>query len=355
MNIAFVAPRYHPHIGGVEYVVKSVAERLGRMGHDVTVLAGEPEVERPREEVVGGVRVVRWPTWSPGDAYHVPRLRGELRGVLLELARWADVIHVHSVHSIISMYALGVVKGLSVRVVVTPYYHGTGHTLLRRLLWIPWRPYVRSLLRNTITHTVSKLEAELVERGFGCKAIVIENGVDELVKSFTWSPEDYVMYSGRIERYKNVDLLARIVKKLNEKHGLDLRLRVFGRGPYRGRLERLLKELEVPFEIEDFKPYKEYIETLSHATLFGLLSERESYPQSVNEANAIGAPVITAEPWGLNFEGRPRTLTIDLRWSVDRIADEVYRLLERAPREKPADIPTWDDITLKYVEKLYRG
>jgi glycosyltransferase involved in cell wall biosynthesis len=150
LNIAFVAPRYHPHIGGVEYVVKSVAERLNRMGHDVTVLAGELEVERPREEVVGGVRVVRWPTWSPGDAYHVPRLRGELRRVLLELARWADVIHVHSVHSIISMYALGVVKSLGVRVVVTPYYHGTGHTLFRRLLWIPWSLYVRGLIRNTI-------------------------------------------------------------------------------------------------------------------------------------------------------------------------------------------------------------
>jgi 1,2-diacylglycerol 3-alpha-glucosyltransferase len=355
MRILQIVPLYHPHIGGVEYVAKSIAERLGRMGHDVTVLAGEPEVERPREEVVGDVRVVRWPTWSPGDAYHVPRLRGELRRVLLELARWADVIHVHSVHSIISMYALGVVKGLGVRVVVTPYYHGTGHTPFRRLLWIPWRLYVKGLLRNTIIHTVSKLEAELVERDFGCKAIVIENGVDELVKSFTWSPEDYVMYSGRIERYKNVDLLARIVKKLNEKHGLNLRLRIFGRGPYRGRLERLLKELGIPFEIGDFKPYKEYIETLSHATLFGLLSERESYSQSVNEANAIGVPVITAKPWGLNFEGRPRTLTIDLRWSVDKIADEVYRLLERAPKEKPADILTWNKIALKYVEELYRG
>jgi len=107
MNIAFVAPRYHPHIGGVEYVVKSVAERLNRMGHDVAVLAGEPEVERPREEVVGGVRVVRWPTWSPGDAYHVPRLRGELRRVLLELARWADVIHVHSVHRYVERFYTG--------------------------------------------------------------------------------------------------------------------------------------------------------------------------------------------------------------------------------------------------------
>jgi len=43
VKLMLVAPRYYPHIGGVEYVVKSVAERLARMGHDVIVLAGEPD------------------------------------------------------------------------------------------------------------------------------------------------------------------------------------------------------------------------------------------------------------------------------------------------------------------------
>jgi glycosyltransferase involved in cell wall biosynthesis len=54
-------------------------------------------------------------------------------------------------------------------------------------------------------------------------------------------------------------------------------------------------------------------------------------------------------------KGRPRTLAIDLRWSVDRIADEVYRLLEKAPKEKPVDIPTWSDVMRVYEERLYKG
>ena len=61
MKALFVAPSYHPRVGGVEYVVKSVAERLTKTGHEVTVVAGEPEVEKPREEEVKSVRVVRWP------------------------------------------------------------------------------------------------------------------------------------------------------------------------------------------------------------------------------------------------------------------------------------------------------
>jgi len=78
MRILYVVPGYYPRIGGVEYVVKSVSERLVKMGHEVTVLAGEPGIDGPREEEVNGVRLVRWPTWSPSGAYHFPRKRSNL-------------------------------------------------------------------------------------------------------------------------------------------------------------------------------------------------------------------------------------------------------------------------------------
>jgi len=355
VKILYIAPRYYPHIGGLEYVVKSVAERLARLGHEVTVLAGEPSVDKPVEEFINGVKVIRWSVWSPGGAYHFPRRRGVLEGMLKGLARDADVVHIHSVHSIISMYSLSVVKGEDVKVVVTPYYHGTGHTFIRRALWALWREYVRSLLRGCVVHTVSKLEARLVERDFGVRAIPIENGVEKWIRDLRWDPQGYVLYSGRIERYKNVDLLARVVKVLNERYGLGLELKVFGRGPYAKRLGRLLRELGVPHELGDFKPYEEYVRALSRATLFGLLSERESYPQSVNEANAIGVPVVLAKPWGLNFEGRRRTLIVDPRLGPEALAEGVYELLRRAPEEERSAVPTWGEVALEYLRRLYGG
>jgi len=54
MRFLFVSPLYYPHIGGVEDVVESVAERLVAMGHEVVVLAGEPGVNAPFGEVIGG-------------------------------------------------------------------------------------------------------------------------------------------------------------------------------------------------------------------------------------------------------------------------------------------------------------
>ena len=150
MRILQIAAHYYPRIGGLEYVVKSVSERLARMGHNVIVIAGEPEIEEPREEEVNDVRVIRWPTWSPGDAYHIPRRRGKLEALLGELSRDVDVIHVHSVHSVFSMFSLKLVKRKASKIIVTPHYHGTGHTILRRLLWSYWRLYVRRLLKDSM-------------------------------------------------------------------------------------------------------------------------------------------------------------------------------------------------------------
>jgi len=59
MRIALVAPSYYPSIGGVEYVVKSIAERLARMGHEVAVVAGDSGAGEPREEEVNSVKTIR--------------------------------------------------------------------------------------------------------------------------------------------------------------------------------------------------------------------------------------------------------------------------------------------------------
>jgi glycogen synthase len=37
MRIVYVTSSYYPQIGGMEYVIKSVAERLAKMGHEVAV------------------------------------------------------------------------------------------------------------------------------------------------------------------------------------------------------------------------------------------------------------------------------------------------------------------------------
>lgn len=354
MRLLFVSPSYYPHVGGVEYVVKSVAERLTRRGHEVTVLCGESSIEKPREELINGIRVMRWPVWNRGNAYHIPRMRSSLEEWLLESVKSYDIVHFHSVHSIFTVYSLDIVNRLSVRRVVTPYYHGTGHTLVRRFLWRLWRLYVRRLLsKSDIVHVVSKYEAELVERDFRVKAVPIENGVEEWLCDIEWRPEGYVMYSGRIEKYKNIDRLASIVKILNTRYGLELKLNIYGSGSYLSKLCKHLDKIRVEYSINPFQEFEKYIVTLSRASLFGLLSEKESYPQSVNEANAIGVPVVVVEPWGYNFQSRSRTLITSLKKNNEVIADEVIAFLGESVKQQKSDVPSWSEVVDRYTRILY--
>ena len=354
MRILFVSPSYYPHIGGVEYVVKSVAERLARMGHEVVVLAGEPSTDRPVEEEVNDVRVARWPVWSPGGAYHIPRRRSELAEWLRKTSRNVDVVHFHSVHSVFTIYALRVSKSHSVRKVLTSHYHGTGHTAFRRFLWVFWRRLCRDLIRYVdVVHAVSDYEAELITRDFGVEPVVIGHGVEEWVSSVGWRPEDYVMYSGRIEKYKNIHRLGNIVKILNSRFGYSLKLKVFGDGTYKTKLERHLEKLGIEFSTQPPQLYEKYIETLSHAMLFALLSEKEAFGQTINEANAIGVPVVVTEPWGRNFSGRPRTLVVSLSESDEAIAEKIAHLLETAHREPKPVVPSWSEIVVCYMNLLY--
>ncbi|MEM3464868.1 MAG: glycosyltransferase family 4 protein [Candidatus Jordarchaeales archaeon] len=356
MKLLFVVSHYYPYTGGVEYVVKSVAERLAKRGHDVTVLCGESNIEKPCDDLVNSVFVVRWPVYAPGDAYYIPKMRHELKDRLLGIVKECDAVHFHSVHSVLAIFSLGVLSRSKARRVLTPYYHGTGHTFFRKILWKGWRFHVRHLIRFVdVVHTVSKLEAQLVRRDFKVDAIPIENGVDEWLLDLQWSPSGYVMYSGRIEKYKNIHRLANIVKILSDNYGLNLKLKVYGSGPYINSISRRLEKIGIEYSVNPPQPFEKYVETLSKASLFGLLSEKESYPQSVNEANAIGVPTVVVEPWGMNFSGRNKTLITQLDKSDETIAHEIKGFLELCRSQPKTDVLGWDRVSNIYIERLYRS
>jgi len=119
--ILLATPSYYPNIGGVEYVVKSIAERLAALGHETTVVTGDPKADKPREEEINGVYVIRWPTWAPSGAYHIPKKRNQLEKLPTETARGGggDVVHAHNVHSIFTTYAALALKATA-KLVVTP-------------------------------------------------------------------------------------------------------------------------------------------------------------------------------------------------------------------------------------------
>jgi 1,2-diacylglycerol 3-alpha-glucosyltransferase len=337
MRIVYVAPSYYPRIGGVEYVVKSVAERMAKLGHEVTVVAGEPEAEKPREEEINGVQVIRWPTWAPSGAYHIPKERGLLRNLLQRLLNDVDAVHIHNAHAVLAVWAAAAARRINpdVRIIITPHYHGTGHSALRRLLWIPWRRYVAYAVKAAdATHAVSPREAGLLKSHYPQsrgKTVVIPNGVEEDIFGYKWrgAHSDYMMYAGRVEKYKRLEVAVELARKLG------LRLLVVGRGSHRERLRRYARRRGVFLELLDPQPRPDYLRLLAGARYAVNPSRQEAYSIFAAEALATGVPAVITPEVAENLAAEQRPIGDGLVVAVR------------------AAVPAWRNVLQKYLD-LYR-
>jgi glycosyltransferase involved in cell wall biosynthesis len=337
MRIVYVAQSYFPRIGGMEYVIKSVAERLAKMGHEVTVVTGEPEAKKPREEEINSVHVIRWPTWAPSNAYHIPKERGQLRSLLEKLLSDVDAVHVHSAHAVLTVWAAAAARRINpnVRIVFTPHYHGTGHSALRRLLWIPWRRYVaRAVETADIIHAVSPREAGLIKSHYpqaNGKIAVISNGIDEDVFGYRWrgADSDYMIYAGRVEKYKRLELAVDLAGELG------LKLRVVGRGSHREKLRRYAQRRGVSLDLLDPQPRPDYLRLLAGARYAVNPSRYEAYSIFVAEALAMGVPTITTPEVAKNLVAEQTPF----RYGLVLVTHTM--------------ISTWESVIPKYLS-LYR-
>jgi glycosyltransferase involved in cell wall biosynthesis len=109
-----------------------------------------------------------------------------------------------------------------------------------------------------------------------------------------------IVYVGRLERYKRVDLALRATHSLVERFP-DLELVVIGRGSERPRLEALARELGIAdrTRFTGFVEREERDALLATSRVCVLPSEKEGWGLAVIEANAVGTPVVAADVPGL--------------------------------------------------------
>jgi len=371
LKILLVSPRYIPYIGGVEYVVKSIAERLAKIGHEVTVLTGEPNTKQVREEFINNVKVIRWPTWTIREAYHIPKMRTKLIFTLKKLIREIDVIHVHSAHAVLPVYIGIKVKELNpdVKLIFSPHYHAHGHTLIRELMWqILWRKFIKKLVKySNKIHAVSIIEAERIVRHYPevkDKLVVIPNGIEEDVLRYKWKGQnsDYILYAGRIEKYKRLEVAIDLVSELN---GLDynLKLIIVGKGTYVPKLRRYAMR-KIPYRVE-FKaplPRAKYLKLLANAYSVINPSLHEAFSILVAESLAIGVPAIVSETIFkiyMMYDQRFHESSIRQNTVFPNKLDELQSKLTKFKLFIIANInretiETWNSITNKIVNLLYR-
>ena len=304
LSVALVSPRFPPATGGIEAVVEAQARRLVAAGHRVDVFTQDAGVGPNTSVAAGaaraagpagpsGYRVHRFANWTRSARYPVsPGLMVDLR----RRARHYDLVHLHGYHGAAAL--AGLFLRASVPVVFTPHLHGGGHTPLARLMHVVHRRFGRALMRRADRVVcVSRAEAGVVTALFPDtvgKVDVVHNGLDLRLRPDPAPRPDapMLLYFGRLEAYKRVDLAVRALHHLP-----GWRLTVAGEGPAGpdiarlARTEGLADRVELLGRVSD----AELAELVGRAWAVVSMSEHEAFGLGVLEAAAWSVPVVASD------------------------------------------------------------
>jgi glycosyltransferase involved in cell wall biosynthesis len=307
VRILQVSPFYHPHAGGVESHVRSLATEFARQGHEVTVLTSRYDRSLPSEERLDGYRIVRARTL--GVLWNTPVDTG-IRANVAGLP--ADVVHIHYPPPMTAFFAARGLRGRHVPVCLT--YHcdlylpgGLGRlaTAVYERLFLP------STLRRVdriVVHTASYGRTSAALRGRRLEVIPSsvdlarfrpDGGGDEIRQMLGLQGKRVVAFTGRLVPHKGVDALVRALRELPD----DVTLLVVGRGPTLPDLTAAARRLGVEERIR-FCPNvsdADLPKFLHAADLFVFPSQNrlEGFGLAVAEAMAAGLPAVIADMPGV--------------------------------------------------------
>ena len=316
MKILLVNKAYHPHLGGVETVVRQIALGMTRAGHEASVLCfGDEDADETREGVL--VRRVR-PAWRIGSAPLGASFLAEFRA----MAEQSGVINLHSPNPMGEIAALAHKRGKKPGQRIICTYHGDAQrpelllpgydVLMRRFFGVCDAVVASSPKIISSSRVLSRLD-RLGKRPPG-KIRVIPLGVDcEKYLPAPGSPESEsaekllaglpagsfrVMFAGRLVYYKGLQFLLGALRILKER-GILASVFIVGSGPLEGEIKAFADRNGLADRVIIIPPQPEgaYRALFHQADCFVLPSTHrtEAYGIALLEAMASGLPVISTE------------------------------------------------------------
>lgn len=293
MKVSLVSPGFPPQLGGVEVVVRHLADELSESGHRVTVYAQRPRGSSFR---AGQDYPVRWfADWSGSRQF--PVAPGLLRALWRDRGLF-DVIHAHSFHAVPAMMAATVPR---VPLVFTPHFLAAGGTRVASAVHVAYDPLATLLFRRAAKVTcVSAAEARLVLQRYPFiepRLSVVPLGAD-IQALLAAEPFDadrpVILIAGRLEAYKRVDTAIRAFAGMRNK---DAQLVVCGTGSSRPALERLVRELGIAARVlfRGQVSQEEMHRWQRTATVTLSLSPVECFGLVLLEATVAGSRVVASD------------------------------------------------------------
>jgi rhamnosyl/mannosyltransferase len=368
LEVLQVGKLYYPVIGGVEQVVRTIAEGLrDRVRMRVLVCNTSGRTER---SIVGGVEVTR--AGSLGLMGNMPlswRFFGEYR----RASASADIVHVHMPFPLADLACLMMRR----RAKVVVWWHS--EVVRQRVLGALYRPLIDRFLRRAdriVVATPNHVRYTALLAPHRDKCVVIPFGVDARKYALTEAVRSQssairgahgtplVLFIGRLVYYKGVETLVRAMADVSG------HLVIIGTGPLEARLREMARTLGIASKVSFVGAVKdEELPGYLHACdMFVLpsVARSEAFGLVQLEAMACGKPVVNTSlesgaPWvsvdretGLTVPpGDSRALASALNTLLeDRALREAYGAAARARVEKVFSLEGMLDSVLRLYESV---
>jgi glycosyltransferase involved in cell wall biosynthesis len=252
-----------------------------------------------------------------------------------------SVLHAHSYHTPVALQAAIVSRLKHIPLVLSPYYHGTGHTRLRRLMHLPYRLAGRWLVHQADALTcLSNAERDLLRHHFSVRVepSIVPGSVDvaELrsqPRSDRLSNRTVVLAVSRLDAYKRTERLIAALPHLPDEYVIV----IVGDGPERVRLLELAAQLKVTARVQLLNAVSrsELLEWYARADVFVSLSRHETFGLALLEAAVAGAPVVASDIPAYretaSFAAPGRIALVDAETSPHRLAAAIVEQVQAGP------------------------
>lgn len=348
MKIIHVVPHIDQEAAGPSYSVPRLCQSLSAYGNEVELscLAARNDIS--------GVALDIHPQWPLFKRFAVST---SLSKKIARAAKNVDVIHNHSLWSMINIAAGLIVPGGKAKLVTSPRGTLSSYALSRSsgyksILW----PLQRSALaRADMLHATSEMEInEIRSLGFHAPIVLLPNGVD--LPSFSRTnirrKKEFrtLLFLSRLHPKKGLDRLLQAWLLLQSKHP-TWRLVIAGQGEHKHVIEihELAEKLgleRVFFTGPVYGKFKS--EEYFSADLFVLPTHSENFGMVVAEALAHGCPVVVSR--GAPWESIER---VGCGWWVDNDVPTLFSTLDFALNLPANQLAHMGELGKLWVEREF--
>jgi glycosyltransferase involved in cell wall biosynthesis len=251
-----------------------------------------------------------------------------------------DILHTHGYKT--DIIGLLAVRGTPCKLITTP--HGWTNNPDFKLKCYEMLDRLVFRFFDSVVPLSDKLHDDLLRiPGLKKKLHLIYNGVDiseikrtdyisEEMSSWKETGAFIIGYIGRLTEGKGLDVLFNAVKYYGRQ---DWKIAIVGDGEIRGKLENLVKSLDIDARVKFFGYIENRIPFLKGFDVFVLPSRSEGIPRCIMEAMVACVPVVATDISGCrDLVIHEKTGLLFAKDSPEELAQNIYRIIDDKELDK---------------------